>query len=250
MLFRLLAGVLVLTPAPSYGTSIVLVWARGQGIMIAADSMRIRQTMNPEGVEVSRTRETICKIRRARDVFFACAGRSGGPNFDVADIAHNALDSDEALHDRVEELSRSLSRGLKASADSCLSEECKKAAVQCAVAGWESSGPVAYSVYWPVENIEHNDYTLAVNKIPDDIPSRSPSATLRLGNHDAIDADLELRPLKTRRKPLVDILDDLLSLEAEKSPHQVGRPFDTLFISESGSQWLKRDRASRCPGCP
>lgn len=244
---------LLLSSVPAYGSSLI-VMRNDAEIIIGTDSKRLHTAS--EDLSDARS-ELVCKIIRSDDIFIASAGVTGitlqkghkeiPTGLDLTEIISNASLGEGSVRDKADILAKTVSDALLR-----MYEWMKKRmpslfgqmvlgtqSLQVITAGTERETPVFVVMTFEPHLSSSGELEIDVASRP--CPGTAcPSGFvyLFLGRHEAIDRYLPTNPQIWTNDP-VDVVRELLEIEAASEPETVGPPIDILRITKEGSEWIQ-----------
>ena len=225
--------------ATAWGTTIGIIWQRGQGVVIAADSKTVRATQDGQRFDLA-----TCKIHQYDNLFFVASGIKTAPSFDIEQIAEQSLSGPGNISEKVDRLRQSLMEQIPKVMN-------QKPPInlpitfQFAVVGIEDCQPVVYHLYLPTHN--KNIADLKLFSLPQDIPPDKDNFAIFLGRHGTIDRFRNMHPGWVFGGSIYDRLRELIRMEIKASPQMVGEPIDILHIEKTGTRWIGSSPQSKCP---
>lgn len=250
LLLSVVAGAVFCYTSPLWATTVGIVWFRGQGVVIAADSKVVKATQDGHPMDLS-----TCKIYQYDNLFFAASGVKKAPSFDIEQIAEQSLSGTGTIMDKVTRFRHSLLEelpkvmGQKPPIEFPITFE-------YAIAGIENCQPVVHHIYLPPNSKDIAD--LNWRSLPLDIAPDIQSAVIFLGRHHVIDRYSTKHPGWISEGNIFDHLRELIRMEMKASPLWVGEPIDILSIDSAGAHWVGSSPESKCAplrpfeiiGCP
>jgi hypothetical protein len=223
------------------GTSIAII-AKENQIAAAADSKIL--------LGRDRFSSTDCKIKQFEDIFFAIAGhrREVLSNFDAIYIAMEACKTTSNIADRMSKFELLIKPALfnmlwvnqRKDPSYFESNLLDKTILQAAFFGFERGAPYLFTRSYKCK--------LASGRIVIDVESQGCLSQCDmlavLGKSRAIEQYI-IRTPAYKKKPSVELAQELVELEIADEPNIVGPPIDILQISKTGPVWKQRK-----PDCP
>jgi hypothetical protein len=239
-----------LCATPTEGTTIGIVWYRGQGVVLAADSKTVGARQNGHSLSF-----TTCKIRQFGNLFFAASGVATAPSFNIDQIAEHSLSGTGSVLEKVGRLRSALLQELPKVIEQTPPIELP-IGFQYVVVGIENCQPVVHLLSLPAKSSDVAD--LKWLSLPQDVPLGKSTATIFLGRHEVIDRFCSEHPGWKSDGVIFERLRELIGMEIRAAPQFVGEPIDVLLIENAGAQWIGNSGASKCPdirplevqGCP
>lgn len=232
-------AILFFCVATAWGTTIGIIWQRGQGVIIAADSKMVRANQSGQRFD-----SATCKIHQYDNLFFVASGVKTAPSYDIEKIAEQSLSGPGSISEKVERLRQSLMEQIPKVINQNPPIDLPLT-FQFAVVGIDNCQPVVYHLYLPIHS--KNIADLKLFSLPQDSPSDRDNIAIFLGRHRAIDRFRTKHPGWVFEDSIYDRLRELIRMEIKASPQMVGEPIDILRIENTGARWIGSSPDSNCP---
>ena len=250
--FIMMVLFLVISYAPSYGSSIIAV-RNDNEVVIGTDSKRL--TAAKEDLSDAQP-ELACKIVRADNVFVASAGIVGilpsnhgeiPAEFDLAKIMNDAALSEGSIMDKADNLAKAVEDSLLR-----MSEWAKKKMrplfeglfigkqlLQVVMAGMENGSPAIIVMAFELSTSPSGELRANVeSRACPGIACPTGFVYIFMGKHEAIDKYLPLDPEIWKSDP-VEVVQKLMEIEVTSERETVGPPIDILRITKDGPEWIQ-----------
>ena len=250
--YILLLLLLVISYAPAYGSSLIVV-RTDSGVIIGADSKRLRGTK--EDLSYAQA-ELVCKIVRADNIFIASAGIAGilpygrakiPEQFDLTEIMNKAALNGGSIMDKADSLSKAVDGALLRISDWAKKKMPSffdkmfigKQVLQVVVAGLEKGSPAIVIMAFEPRLSPSGELKINVESRPcPGIGCPSGSVYILMGRHEAIDRYLPADPRIWENDP-AEVVRELIEIEVTSESETVGAPIDVVRITKEGSEWVQ-----------
>ncbi len=193
--------------------------------------------------------KSVCKIKQVGRLFYAFAGFSNytGSSYDLVSIVNKACRNNLSLSGKVKTfeklivppLSKALKR-IQINRPSYFAEEIQdKAVIQIVFAGIENGEPSFFVRNIRVEDNDGNSPTITINEVSCPGDCEGGEMVVYLGHTEAIESFLETKDSFWEIGYAAGIR-ELITIQIEAEPDDVGPPIDMLRISNRGAKWIQK----------